>query len=77
MRGQRFLDDDGEHLLGTLLSLCRSLCDACVEVVACKKNEVTHMKRMHKCIIDKYVTSFPKDDLELNFLEGNFLTEEN
>ena len=47
LRGQRFLDDDGEHLLGTLLSQCRSLCDACVEVVACRKNVVTHMKRKH------------------------------
>ena len=41
-------DDDGEeHLLGTLLSQCRCLCDACVEVVACRKNVVTHMKRKH------------------------------
>ena len=41
------MEDDGEHLLGTLLSQCRSLCDACVEVVACRKNVVTHMKRKH------------------------------
>ena len=40
-------DDGEEHLLGTLLSQCRSLCDACVEVVACRKNVVTHMKRKH------------------------------